>query len=221
MDGGRPLPRTALTADNDPMTIRKEVFARYVMTVPAGKIIFSEGDSGDSLFVIIEGEVEISKRTSLETSKTLIVLKPGDIFGEMAVIEKKPRSATAIASKPCKLLAMDESLFFKMIEGNPDFAVKMVRMLSERIRRSNTLIQNLASSNRESLVLSGFKDYARMDGIDSVRGRRVVKAKFVMWATHHIGLSDQEIQLSLSQLVARGLIITGSVPGELILPPPR
>jgi CRP-like cAMP-binding protein len=164
------------------------------------------------------GDLEAHQPRNLQA---LIVLKPGDIFGEMAVIEKKPRSATAIASKPCKLLAMDESLFFKMIEGNPDFAVKMVRMLSERIRRSNTLIQNLASSNRESLVLSGFKDYARMDGIDSVRGRRVVKAKFVMWATHHIGLSDQEIQLSLSQLVARGLIITGSVPGELILPPPR
>lgn len=203
------------------MTIRKEVFAKYVLSVPQGKIIFSEGEQGEELFVIIEGEVEISKRTSLETSKTLIILKAGDIFGEMAVIERKPRSATAIASKPCKLLAMDESLFFKMIEGNPDFAAKMVRMLSERIRRSNVLIQNLASSNRESLVMSGFKDYARAEGIDSVRGRRVVKSKFILWATHHIGLPDQEIQLHLSQMVARGQLLSGAVPGEILLPPPR
>jgi CRP-like cAMP-binding protein len=200
------------------MTIRKEVYSKHVQTVPAGKIIFSEGDLGDEMYIIIEGEVEISKRTSLETSKTLINLKTGDIFGEMAVIEKKPRSATAIATTQARLLSMDEGLFFSMIENNPDFAVKIVRILSERIRRSNSLIQALAVTNREALVFSGLKDYALTNGIDSFKGRRISRDKFILWSTHHIGLSEREVSEALSQLMGKNAVLLAATPGEILLP---
>lgn len=190
-------------------------------SVPAGKLIFTEGEIGEEMYIIIEGEVEISKRTSVETSKTLIVLKKGDIFGEMSLIEKKPRSATAIATAPTRLLSMDESLFFPMIEKNPDFAVKIVRILSERIRRSNSLIQALASTNREALIYSGLKDYAQANGIDSFKGQRIVRDKFILWSTHHIGLSEREVSDGISQLLAKGVVLLAATPGELVLPPPK
>lgn len=203
------------------MTIRKEIYNKHVSVVPSGKIIFSEGDPGDVMYIIIEGEVEISKRTSLETSKTLITLKAGDIFGEMAVIEKKPRSATAIATKQSRLLSMDESLFFPMIEKNPDFAVKIVRVLSERVRRANNLIQALASTNREALIYSGIKDYGLTNGVESIKGHRIQRDKFVLWATHHIGLSEREISEGLTQLISKGALLLAATPGEIILPPPK
>ncbi len=203
------------------MTIRKEIYAKHMRSVPAGKLIFTEGEIGEEMYIIIEGEVEISKRTSVETSKTLIVLKKGDIFGEMSLIEKKPRSATAIATAPTRLLSMDESLFFPMIEKNPDFAVKIVRILSERIRRSNSLIQALASTNREALIYSGLKDYAQANGIDSFKGQRIVRDKFILWSTHHIGLSEREVSDGISQLLAKGVVLLAATPGELVLPPPK
>lgn len=203
------------------MTIRKEIYTKHVITVSAGKIVFSEGDPGDVMYIIIEGEIEISKRTSLETSKTLITLKAGDIFGEMAVIEKKPRSATAIATRQSRLLSMDEGLFFSMIEKNPDFAVKIVRVLSERVRRSNSLIQALASTNREALVFSGIKDYTASYGIASVKGHRIQRDKFILWATHHIGLSEREVSEAIRQLLSKSLLLLAATPGELLLPPPK
>jgi len=203
------------------MTIRKEVYTKHVIGVPAGKIVFSEGDPGDVMYIIIEGEIEISKRTSLETSKTLITLKAGDIFGEMAVIEKKSRSATAIATQQSRLLSMDEGLFFSMIEKNPDFAVKIVRVLSERVRRSNSLIQALSSTNREALVMSGIKDYSVSNGIASVKGHRIERDKFILWATHHIGLSEREVSEAIRQLITKNIIRLAATPGELLLPPPK
>jgi CRP/FNR family transcriptional regulator, cyclic AMP receptor protein len=201
------------------MTIKKDVYSKHVMNVEAGKIIFSEGDDAKGvMFIIISGEVEIAKRTSVETSKTLIILKKGDIFGEMGIIERKPRSATAIALSATKLLSLDQGLFFNMIEHNSDFAVKVVKILSERLRRTNSLIQSLVSSSREAIVQAGAKEYAKTHGLDSVKGRRVNRDKFLAWATNHIGLPEKEIQEGLSHLINRSLLARGAAPGEFVIP---
>jgi CRP/FNR family transcriptional regulator, cyclic AMP receptor protein len=200
------------------MTIRKDVYSQHVHMIDQGKIIFSEGDPATEMYIIIKGEVEISKRTSLETSKTLIVLKEGDIFGEMAIIEKKTRSATAIAVVSTKLLALDETLFFSMIERNSDFAVKVVRILSERIRRANSLIQALSSTNREALIMSGLKEFAIVHSTDSIKGRRVNKEKFILWATNHIGFPEKDIQEGLGRLTTKGTLSLGALPGEIVIP---
>jgi CRP-like cAMP-binding protein len=201
------------------MIIHKETYEKHMLSVPKGKLVFTENDPATEMFIIIEGEVEISKRTSLETSKTLIVLHGGDIFGEMAIIEKKPRSATAIALKDTKLLCLDESLFFSMIEKNPDFAVKIVKILSERVRRSNLLIQSLSGSSRESLVMNGLYEYAEREGIGSVKGTRISRDKFIAWGTHHLGLQAIEIVQLLRTLVTKKKVLLSTTPGELILTP--
>lgn len=199
------------------MTIRKEVYEKHVKLVKSGSIVFSEGDSACEMYIIIEGEIEISKRTSIESSKTLITLKRGDIFGEMAIIDQKPRSATAIATQSSRLLSMDEGLFFSMIEKNPDFAVKIVKVLSERIRRSNSLIQSLSTTNRESIVLAGIRDFAAIKGKPSIKGLRIGREGFLQWAANHLGLPEREISEGLSQLLAHGSLKLGAAPGELLL----
>jgi CRP/FNR family transcriptional regulator len=185
--------------------------------MPAGKIIFSEGDTGREMYVLIEGEVEISKRTSMETSKTLITLRAGDIFGEMALIENQPRSATAIATKPGKLLALDEALFFNMIERNPDFAKKMIRILSERVRRANHSIQQLVTMNREAIIVNGLQDYAKEHGIQSIKGKRISRDSFALWAESHLGIPSRELLAELDRLVERRVITGGANKSEVLV----
>jgi CRP-like cAMP-binding protein len=182
------------------MTIRKDLYDRRMVDVRAGKVIFSEGDPGTETFILISGAVEISKRTSLSTSKTLITLKPGDIFGEMAIIEQMPRSATAIAVKDSRLLSLDESLFFQMIEKNPDFAVKVVKILCERIRRTNATIQQLSSANRETRIIQGLKE-----------------GKFIQWACAHIGMGDWDVAEGLQTLIEKKYLRRGAKPEEYVL----
>jgi len=89
------------------MKIDKLMYTKYLKEFKAGRTIFSEGDSGGEMYIIIQGAVEIRKSTTVSTTKTLIVLQKGDIFGEMSIIENKPRSATAITTIPTKLLCMN------------------------------------------------------------------------------------------------------------------
>ena len=142
------------------MRVSKEIYANHVREFSEGSVIFKEGDHGNEMFVIIQGDVEISKITSASSSKTLIVLGKGDIFGEMAIIEKKRRSATATAVSKIRLLVLNETLFDSTLNGNPDFARKMIRILSERLRRTNSALQDSIVTNKQNQLLEGLIKYA-------------------------------------------------------------
>ena len=73
------------------------------------------------MYVILEGEIEILKSTSGSSNKTLVNLKKGDFFGEMALIEDKARSASAVCKKDASLLVMNNQILDSVIETNPDF----------------------------------------------------------------------------------------------------
>jgi len=188
------------------MKIEKNLFQRYVKAFEPGQVIFKEGEQGSEMFIIIQGEVEIRKRTSMETARTLSTFKPGDVFGEMAIIEKKPRSATAIATKASRMLVMNEPLFLAMIERNPDFARKMILVLSERIRKSNLMIQTLTSTNRENQILAGLRQYAAEKGTATFKGHRVKVADFLEWAMSHLGLDEKEITAVVQEFQRRGVV---------------
>jgi CRP-like cAMP-binding protein len=108
---------------------------------PEGTIVFSEGDLGLTMYVIESGEVEISKRLKDE-SKVLAVLAKGDFFGEMCMLEdESPRSATAIAKTDVDAVIIDQSAFTFILEHNPEIAIRMMRKLVIRLRRTTQLLE--------------------------------------------------------------------------------
>ena len=188
------------------MRIQREIVEKYVNEVAAGEVIFSEGDPGSHMYVIVDGEIEISKRTSSDSSKTLITLKKGDIFGEMAILEHKTRSATATATVQSRLLVMNEALFSAMVKSNPDFASKMIRTLCERLRKANTTIQELTTTNRENQIHEGLLDYAEKFGLPTFKGMRVNIKEFSAWAARHLGIHPKHIPAVLRTFQANKLI---------------
>ncbi len=200
------------------MHLRRDVYERNVIQVFENQVVFTEGETGKAMYVIIDGEVEIIKKTSSLSSKTLTTLKRGDVFGEMALIDSLPRSASAIVKKAGRLLVMDQNLFFTLAKNNADFAFKMIKVLSDRIRRSNEQISKLASENRDVRTLKGLAEFAGEYGRSSIHGLRVEKAAFTEWAERHLGLPASEIQASLNALIAKRTVVPGALPAELILP---
>ncbi len=188
------------------MRIDKGTFEKHLRFCNAGDVIFRENAPGNDMFVIVEGEVEIRKATGPSSNKTLTVLRKGDMFGEMAIIDKMPRSATAVAVKPTRLLVLNEKLYEATMAINPDFARKMNRVLSERIRRANAIIQNLMSTNRQNQLWTGLLQYAREHGVSTFKGWRVSLAEFTAWAVEHLGMSEKEVQGILAQLLRREVI---------------
>ncbi len=199
------------------MRITKNIYQKYVKTFEPGQVIFKEGEPGDEMFIIIQGEVEIRKRTSAKTSKTLIAFDEGDIFGEMALIEKKPRSATAVTLKACRMLVMNEALLDTMLENNPDFAKKMIRILSERIRKANAIIQNITSTNRQNQIFNGLKQYAQEKGTSTFKGHRVKLAEFLAWARDRLGIHEKEISQALQDFLKRKIVAQSALGKEEII----
>jgi CRP/FNR family transcriptional regulator, cyclic AMP receptor protein len=199
------------------MKIDKQTFDDRVRFLETGDIIFREEEEGSEMYVIIQGSVEIRKATGSTSSKTLTTLQRGDLFGEMAIIEKKPRSATAVALEPTKLLVLNEKLYESMLGTNPDFARKMNRLLSERIRKANAIIQHLMTTNRQNLLLSGLFQYAREKGVSTFKGSRVKVEDFLEWASEHLGLAAREGEGMLANLIKREVISYSAKGKEEIL----
>jgi CRP-like cAMP-binding protein len=97
-----------------------------------GKTIFKEGDPGDEFFVVVRGQVEIrSGDRHFET------LGPDGIFGEMALIDDSPRSATAVALSDVTVAPIKENQFLFLVKNTPFFALSVMRVLAYRLRRQN------------------------------------------------------------------------------------
>jgi CRP-like cAMP-binding protein len=188
------------------MKIDKSTFESHLRFLDQGAVVFRENDVGSEMYVIIQGEVEIRKATGPSSNKTLTVLKKGDLFGEMAIIEKKPRSATAVATLPSKLLVLNEKLYESMVAANPDFARKMNRLLSERVRKANAIIQSLMTTNRQNQLWAGLLQYAKERGVSTFKGSRVMVAEFTQWASEHLGMAEKDVQAILAHLIKREFI---------------
>ena len=102
---------------------------------PAGQIVFKEGQPGEVMYVVKEGEVDI-----LIDDKLCETVGPGGILGELALVDDKPRSATAIAKSDCKLVPIDEKRFKFLVQQTPFFSIQVMRILADRLRRMNTLV---------------------------------------------------------------------------------
>ncbi len=97
-----------------------------------GTTIFSRGDQGNTMYVILEGQVE------LEIADGHVeVLGPGEPFGEMALVDSEPRAATAVAKTACRLARVSEEGFLALIQDKPYFGLEIMKVMAHRLRRMN------------------------------------------------------------------------------------
>lgn len=99
------------------------------LTFAPGEVIFSTGDQGDAMYVIKEGEVEL-----LVGNQVVETVGAQGFFGEMALIEGGPRTATAVARTACSLIPINQRRFEFMVHEVPFFAINVMKMLSRRLR---------------------------------------------------------------------------------------
>jgi CRP-like cAMP-binding protein len=96
----------------------------------AGERIFLEDDLGDAMYVVRSGAVDV-----ISFGKVLDRVGPGGIFGEMALIDDAPRAAAALASQPTEVAVIDKPTFLAMITEEPEFAIQIMKLMAERVRR--------------------------------------------------------------------------------------
>jgi hypothetical protein len=107
---------------------------------PAGSYLFREGELGTEMFILQEGQVEITK-TVAGTDEQLAVLEKGDFFGEMSLLEDLPRTASARAVTDCKVIRINGATFDQMLRSKPEIAVRIMRKLSRRLRQTDAMLR--------------------------------------------------------------------------------
>lgn len=105
---------------------------KETLNFASGQPIFKAGDRGEAMFIITEGEVEIR-----DGSGVLETAGPGSIFGELALIDDAPRSATAVAKTDCRVVPVDRRRFEYMVQETPFFGLAVMKVLADRLRNTN------------------------------------------------------------------------------------
>jgi CRP-like cAMP-binding protein len=135
------LRRVAIFKDLDDGELARVSEVCREQTFTPGEYVFREGEAGNRLFLILDGEIRISRQVPGSGEEALAVLKPGALFGEMAVFDRTERSTDAIANSRATVITIARSDFELLLDFNRDLAYKVlwavVRMLSHRLRSTN------------------------------------------------------------------------------------
>jgi CRP/FNR family transcriptional regulator, cyclic AMP receptor protein len=124
----RHLQRVPLFSDED--ELRRVAEHSRIVDAPAGTVITQIGDAGNSFFIIIDGTAAV--RTPVGAGSQL---QPGDCFGEMSLVDGEPRSATIVATTDLRLLVVDRSHFWRLLDETPELIRRILAILSRRVRR--------------------------------------------------------------------------------------
>lgn len=137
------------------MLLPESLFAKFGKSYQPGQIIFCEYEPGTDVYFIQDGRVKITK-TIANSQKTLDVLTKGDIFGEMAMLEAEPRSATAIAIDTVKVLSFNRENFDSLLHSLPQLVWNLLGVFSTRIYDAKRRLQILLQEDLDSRVADVF-----------------------------------------------------------------
>jgi CRP-like cAMP-binding protein len=146
------------------------LFERFGKTYKPGEIIFCEYEPGDDFYLIQSGHVRITKVVS-DKEKTLDILQSGDIFGEMAILEQQPRSATALAEDEVKMLVFNRQNFELLLKSNPEIAIKLLKTFTKRIYDAKRQLMVLTFAEPEIRLADVFLLLAEKHGFPSDASR--------------------------------------------------
>lgn len=190
------------------------LFIRLGREFPEGHVLFREGDAGSVMYVIHAGRVRISR--SFEVGeRTLAVLSPGDFFGEMAILNARPRAATATALDPLQVIEIDASTLEAMVLGDPEIAVRLITRLARRVDAANDLIDLLLHSDPRVRVILALARVAEEFG--QRRDDGVAVPATALELAHTAGVPEPEAEAVLRRL-ARVRMLSPLEDGSYLVP---
>src|SRR2546428_8658074 len=189
------------------------LFQRFGKEFKRGDVLFREGEPGKEMYVIQSGKVNITK-TVRENAKILATLGAGEFFGEMSILNNKPRSAGAVVAEDAKLLVIDPKTFEAMIRGNVEIAVRLIKKLSDRLQEADEQIENLLLRDPASRVVHFLMQSAQKRAKDTPQGKLVQLNAAEIHG--RMGLSIDAVQVALDKIAKARIIVL--VPEGVVVP---
>jgi CRP-like cAMP-binding protein len=148
------------------------LYVRFGRDFRAGDVLFREGERGEEMYVIQSGLVQVLKRVGDE-ERPLATLGRGEFLGEMAILNNKPRTATAVVLEDARCLVIDAKTLEAMITKSPEIALRLIKKLAGRLDSADELIQILLVPDPKARVMLGLKRHAEAFGESTPEGVRL------------------------------------------------
>ncbi|HUS31306.1 MAG TPA: Crp/Fnr family transcriptional regulator [Kofleriaceae bacterium] len=183
---------------------------RFARDFKAGTVLFEEGQPGDYMYVITRGEVEIRRKVG-ETERVLAVLPAGEFFGEMAILNARPRSATAVVRIDSRLLVIEGSTFEAMLRARPEIALRIIKALAVRLENANQHVELLLLPTPNHRVVQCLRHMAEeqmlLAGGQIREGTAILVPKRVEDIAVRVGLPVHEVIDVVDRLRAARLVL--------------
>jgi CRP/FNR family cyclic AMP-dependent transcriptional regulator len=189
-------------------------------TLARGHVVFSEGDAGDRLFVILDGKVKISRAAADGRENLLAVLGAAEMFGELSLFDPGPRTASATTVTASTLASLDHDDLRPLLIERPGVAVQLLKALAQRLRRTNEAMADLVFTDVPGRVAKALLDLSAKFGVPEDGATRVRHDLTQEELAQLVGASRETVNKALSEFAHRGwLRIEGR--SVLLLDPER
>ncbi|HEX5060629.1 MAG TPA: Crp/Fnr family transcriptional regulator [Kofleriaceae bacterium] len=183
---------------------------RFARDFKAGTVLFEEGQPGADMYVVLAGQVEIRRKVG-EIEHALAVLMPGDFFGEMAILNARPRSATAVTRIDSRLLVIEGRMFEAMLRARPEIALRIIKALAMRLDNSNQHVELLLLPTPNHKVVQCLRHMAEeqmmLAGGQVTPGTAILVPKRVEDIAVRVGLPVAEVIDVVDRLRAARLLL--------------
>jgi CRP-like cAMP-binding protein len=183
---------------------------RFARDFKAGTVLFEEGQPGDFMYVVTRGEVEIRRKVG-ETERVLAVLPAGEFFGEMAILNARPRSATAVVRVDSRLLVIEGGTFEAMLRARPEIALRIIKALATRLENANQHVELLLLPTANHRVVQCLRHMAEeqmlLAGSAASNASAILVPKRVEDIAVRVGLPVHEVIDVVDRLRAARLVL--------------
>ena len=169
-----------------------------------GASAFHEGDQGDQLYVIMSGKIKLGRTAPDGRENLLAILGPGEIFGEMALFNPAPRTATATAVSATRLAGLRHENLRKVIREAPEVSMQLLQALAQRLSKTNESLADLVFSDVPGRVAKALLDLADRFGRPAADGLLVAHDLTQEELAQLVGASRETVNKALAEFVQRG-----------------
>jgi CRP/FNR family transcriptional regulator, cyclic AMP receptor protein len=171
-------------------------------------VIFHADESGDIVCLIKEGRVKVTMISPEGKEIILSLLGPGDFFGEMALLDDEPRSATVVATEPLEVVTIWRTDFLQLLSENFSITKKVLAELSRRLRTASNRIESLATMDVYGRLARFFLDLARQNGKTLANGYVAVTRPTHQAIANMIGTSRETVSRLFHELMKQNLLLS-------------
>lgn len=169
-------------------------------------VILQQDEESFDLYIILSGAVSVTLIHPDGREVTLDMMKEGDFFGELSLLDGKPRSATVTAVTDVEVLVLRRSLFIEILKGNADIAINLIAVMSRRLRKANETIETLTFLDVSGRVAKALIDAAVLNGEKLPDGCIRFHCPTHQSIANNIGCSREAVTKALKAFAANGLI---------------